>query len=69
MNEIIGSKVVDVRHMTKKEAKAEGWEKGGTALVLDNGIVLYASQDEEGNGPGALFGSESGEQFMVDPEE
>jgi len=27
-----------------------------TALVLENGTVLYPSRDEEGNGPGAMFG-------------
>ena len=47
-------------------------------LVLDNGDKIYASQDYEGNGPGALFGVRSPEKinkedgargFVVYPEE
>ena len=44
--------------MTKKEAENEAWDlshDGCRVLVLDDGIKLYASQDYEGNGPGALF--------------
>ncbi len=53
-----GSKIVKIREMTKKEAENEYWDlshDGCRVLELDNGIKLYASQDYEGNGPGALF--------------
>lgn len=53
---LVGCRIVEVRPMTGAEIAYEGWSDGGTALVLDNGEVLYASQDPEGNGPGALFG-------------
>ena len=58
MNDLEGKKIVKIREMTKKEAENESWDlshNGCRVLVLDNGIKLYASQDYEGNGPGALF--------------
>ena len=63
-----GSKIVKIREMTKKEADAEGWElyrNGCRVLVLDNGIKLYASQDYEGNGPGALFFTEKDKHYAI----
>ena len=57
-NNLEGAKIVRIREMTKKEADTEYWDlshNGCRVLVLDNGIKLYASQDYEGNGPGALF--------------
>lgn len=58
---VIGATIVDVRPMTAQEIENEGWEvfafRGAPlALVLSTGAILYASQDEEGNGPGAFFG-------------
>ena len=67
--EIEGAKIVAVRPMTRKEMKEEGWEinmDGAPAvLVLDNGAKLYASQDSEGNGPGAIFGADDTGSFQV----
>lgn len=68
--EIEGAKIVEVRPMTRKELKAEGWEIGRhgapAVVVLDNGAKLYASQDSEGNGPGALFvGDSNGGTFQI----
>jgi len=56
---IIGRKILGVRRMTEAEASAEGWDDsphGCTVLILEGGALLYPSQDDEGNGPGALFG-------------
>lgn len=66
--ELVNARIVSLRPMTPAEMEAEGWSirhgKAPTALVLDNGAVLYASQDHEGNGPGAIFGREkTGAQF------
>lgn len=59
-DEIIGQKITEVRAMTSTEAAREGWEfQGGqppAVLVLENGLLLYPAQDQEGNGPGVLFG-------------
>ena len=67
-NDIKGAKIVNVREMTKEEASSEGWRlgrDGWRVLVLDNGIKLYASQDYEGNGPGALFFTHNGKHYAI----
>ena len=65
---IIGAKIVDIRKMTTKEANLEGWDLGRNdcmVLVLDNGIKMYASQDYEGNGSGALFFTDNDECYAI----
>ena len=67
-NNLEGAKIVKIREMTKKEANAEYWDlshNGCRVLELDNGIKLYASQDYEGNGPGALFFTEKNKHYAV----
>lgn len=57
LREIVGAQIIRARRMTPAEMVTEGWE--GTPpvmLELSTGALLYPSQDEEGNGPGALFG-------------
>lgn len=54
-----GRTITSVRAMTEDECLAEGWTRPALALVLANGTVIYASQDDEGNGPGSLFGATS----------
>lgn len=58
MSDFIGHKVVKVRPLTEEEAEEEGWDHRGdcAVLVFDDGSLIYASRDPEGNGPGALFG-------------
>ena len=63
--EIIGQKIVNIRRMTSREAKAEGWYRTTTVLVLENGIKLYASRDSEGNDAGAMFGDGPGGSFSL----
>lgn len=57
---LVGRRIVDIRRMTQQEKDCEFWEEArgesAVVLVLDSGLVLYPSRDEEGNGPGALFG-------------
>jgi hypothetical protein len=67
-NDLEGAKIVNVREMTKKEADAEDWSlrsNGCRVLVLSNGVKLYASQDYEGNGPGALFFTNKGKHYAI----
>ena len=58
-DDIIGRKITNFRKMTLKEMEREGWEHFEhahiTVLDLDDGSSLYASKDEEGNGPGELM--------------
>ena len=67
--EFVGKRIVDVRPMTPEELQLEGWDAPmfGTVpvFVLDDGTLIYPSQDAEGNGPGELFGSAGDSQFMV----
>lgn len=60
MSEIAGLRVTAVRPMTPAEAQREGWtvdpKVQPTVLELEDGTLLYASRDSEGNGPGSLFG-------------
>ena len=56
---VVGKSIVAVRTMTEAEAESWGWDGAGhSCLVIDlsDGTALVVSRDEEGNGPGALFG-------------
>ncbi len=69
---LLGRTIVDVREMTSKEMDAEGWEEtprhyAPVVIVLDNGDTFYASRDEEGNGPGAMFGTQGDTAIMILP--
>ena len=69
MANLEGAKMVKIREMTQKEATLEGGSlehgDGCRVLILDNGIKLYASQDYEGNGPGALFYIDKGKAYAI----
>lgn len=70
----VGQRIAGVRLLTSEECEHAGWEPGpfdcAVAIVLSDGSILYASQDYEGNGPGALFGRlRTGEAFTVSPSE
>lgn len=62
---IEGQRIVHVRPMTDKETSDEGWDDSTTVLVLDNGVMLYASCDAEGNSAGVLFGMVEDNHFTV----
>ena len=66
---MLGLKIVGIRKMTKKEIRDEGWEgkiDTPTAIVLSDGTLLYASRDDEGNGPGQIFGkAPDGKAFQL----
>ena len=60
-----GLTIVKARAMTEFEMIKEGWDmkshRPPLALVLSDESVLYPSCDEEGNGPGCVFGKALGE--------
>jgi hypothetical protein len=62
---IIGKRILNVRPMTPAEKKNYCWSRGGVALELEDGITLYPSRDEEGNGPGVIFGTHPDCDFVV----
>lgn len=55
-----GRKIVGVRAIAPEEMESEGWDAlygmACSVLILDDGSLVYPSQDPEGNGPGTLFG-------------
>ena len=54
---LVGRRIVSAQYMTEKEARNHGWLKRPVMFTLDDGTVMYASSDDEGNDGGALFGS------------
>lgn len=67
--DIIGQKIVDYRKMSKKELNKESWSQG-YVLVLEDGMKIYASGDEEGNNGGTFFFEDkSGKSFYIFPGE
>jgi hypothetical protein len=66
-HELIGKKVAEVRLMTEIEKKNQNIEDWGNVkvLIFDDGTFVYASVDEEGNGPGRLFGTNKKHNFYV----
>lgn len=56
--ELIGRRVIAVVPLDKDGRAALGWEHDsspGTVLIFDDRTWIYVAQDEEQNGPGALF--------------
>ena len=47
--------IVAVRFMTNEEMHDYGWTHCAVMFRLNTGEWVYPSQDDEGNGPGALF--------------
>lgn len=67
MSELEGKTIVEVREMTDEEMESEHWHssRNPLALVLDNGDILYPSQDPEGSGAGCMFAyQEDGDKIM-----
>jgi len=64
MSNLQGRTIETVRPMTSDEQDVEGWSRPATVIVLDDGTKIYPSRDQEGNGPGVIFGiSAAGEGF------
>jgi hypothetical protein len=71
---LMGAVIRCIRRMTEAELAANSnyWysDAGVVVLELTDGTLLYPSQDEEGNGPGALFGeTPDGRPFRLYVEE
>jgi len=52
---LIGKKIVDIVPVTKEEMDDLGWYGRAMKIVLDNGTVIIASSDEEGNDAGSFY--------------
>ena len=53
--ELVGRAIVAVRYLTVEEREELGWSWRSIVIQLDDGTLLWPSQDDEGNGAGALF--------------
>lgn len=54
---LVGKTIKNVRYMTDKEMKQHFWSNKPLVIFFTDGTYMYASQDDEGNGAGALFTS------------
>ena len=52
---LLNRKIVQVRYMNQSEADDMGWYSRPVAFLLDNGVWIFPSADDEGNNGGALF--------------
>lgn len=66
----VGCKISKVRYQTPEEQEEHGWHRPGVVLELEDGGIIYASQDDEGNGPGTFFAvTKDGDPVYVFPEQ
>jgi hypothetical protein len=54
-DQLLNRKIVDVRYLSQEEADDLDWTERPVVIHLDDGNLIYASADDEGNGAGALF--------------
>ena len=54
-DQLKGRTIKEVRYLTEDEMNNLGWYSRCVVMILDNGTVVYPSQDDEGNGAGSLF--------------
>ena len=52
---LLNRTIVAVRYLDKEEADRLGWHGRSVVLHLDNGHLVWASRDDEGNDAGVLF--------------
>lgn len=55
MQPLVGRTIKAARYLAPKEAEHLGWSKSTLLLELDDGTLLFPSQDDEGNAAGTLF--------------
>ena len=60
-----GRTIKSVSYMTEEEAAKSGWTKRAVVIELDDGTIIWPSQDDEGNDAGALFGQVKGKDFIL----
>ena len=52
---LLNRKIIEVRYINEEEMETLGWYKRAVVFLLDDGTIVYPSQDDEGNNAGALF--------------
>ena len=61
---LLNRKIVKVEYMSKEECESAYWHKRPVCMLLDNGVWIYPSQDDEGNDGGALFTTDDTETCL-----
>jgi hypothetical protein len=56
----VGVRIEGFRWLNQEELSSMGWSRPGVVLLLEDGGVIFASADEEGNDTGALMVSPPG---------
>ena len=52
---LVGRTITEVAYLTKTEAEEDfGWHKRPITFTLDNGTIIIAQMDDEGNDGGVL---------------
>jgi len=54
---LLVKKITRVRYVSPKEADDMGWTHRPVAFMLETGVWVFASMDDEGNDGGAMFTS------------
>lgn len=52
---LIGKKIIAVRYLTEEEQSDLMWHSKCVVITLDDGTLIFPSQDDEGNDAGALY--------------
>lgn len=52
---LVGRLIKSVRYLTPQEVEGLGWQVSTAVLELDDGTLIYPSQDDEGNDAGTFF--------------
>lgn len=55
--ELVGKTIEEVRYLTDEEQEALMWYNSSLVIFFTDGSHIFPSQDDEGNGAGALFTS------------
>lgn len=64
---LVGRTIVAISYMSDEEAQHMGWAHRPVVMQLDDGSLLWASADDEGNDAGALFGQSSTGESITYP--
>ena len=55
LQSLVGRRIKSVSYMSDSEIQAIGWNKSPIVIELEDGVLLFPSRDDEGNGAGSLF--------------
>ena len=51
---LLGKSIIKIENMSEKDSKEQGWHKRPIQLLLNNGVWLTMTSDDEGNNGGAI---------------